>query len=161
MSTASHESMMSPAPVKTAAEADALVAQMIGVIADLSDELQQETEHLRAGHVRAASAVAEPKHDLGRRYVAATLRLKAARPQLAQVAPERRAALQERHAALRALLQTNMTVLATAHAVSEGIVRGVSKEITRRSVPHTYGASGRTNVPSRTAAAPIAVSRSL
>jgi flagellar biosynthesis/type III secretory pathway chaperone len=161
MNTAPHDSMRSPAPVKTAAEADALVTQVIGVIADLSDVLQQETEHLRAGRVSAASAVAEPKHDLSRRYVAGTLRLKAARPQLAQVAPARRAALQERHAALRALLQTNLTVLATAHAVSEGIVRGVSKEITRRSVPHTYGASGRTNVPSRTAAAPIAVSRSL
>jgi len=52
-------------------------------------------------------------------------------------------------------------VLATAHAVSEGIVRGVSNEITRRSAPHTYGASGRANAPSRAAATPIAVSRSL
>src|SRR5262249_4194591 len=147
MSTTPHESMMSPAPVKTAAEADALVTQMIGVIADLSDVLQQETEHLRAGRVSAASAVAEPKHDLSRRYVAGTRRRKASGPKLARGAPDRRAARQERQAALRALLQPNLTVRATAHAVSEGIVRGVSKEITRRSVPHTYGASGRTNAP--------------
>ena len=161
MNTMPRESMISPAPVKTAAEADALVTQVIGVIAELADVLQQETEHLRAGRIGAASAVAEPKRDLSRRYVAGTLRLKASRPQLAQVAPERRAALQERHAALRALLQTNLTVLATAHAVSEGIVRGVSKEITRRSVPQTYGASGRANAPTRGTGVPLAVSRTL
>jgi flagellar biosynthesis/type III secretory pathway chaperone len=159
MSTMPHEPMMSPAPVNSPAEADALVAQLMGVMAELADVLQQETEHIRAGRVSVVSGFAEPKSDLSRRYVAGTLRLKASKLQL--VTGDRRAALQERHEALRALLKTNMTVLATAHAVSEGIVRGVSNEITRRSVPHTYGASGRTNAPGRAAAAPIAVSRSL
>jgi flagellar biosynthesis/type III secretory pathway chaperone len=161
MNTTLHEPTMSPAPAKNAAEADALVTQLMEVVTELTDVLQQETELMRAGRVSAASAFAERKSDLSRRYVAGTLRLKASKPALAQVASDRRAALQERHAALRALLQTNMTVLATAHAVSEGIVRGVSNEISRRSVPHTYGASGRTKAPSRAAAAPIAVSRSL
>ena len=161
MNTMPHEPTISSAPLKSAAEADALVAQVMDVMAELADVLQQETEHVRAGRVSAASAFAEPKSDLSRRYVAGTLRLTANKPQLAQVAPDRRAALQKRHEALRALLQTNLTVLATAHAVSEGIVRGVSNEITRRSVPHTYGASGRANAPSRAAATPIAVSRSL
>jgi flagellar biosynthesis/type III secretory pathway chaperone len=161
MSPTPHESMMSPAPAKTVAEADALVTQLMGLMAELSEVVAQETELARAGRVSAATAFAEPKSDLSRRYVAGTLRLRASKPHLAQIAPDRRAALQERHEALRALLKTNMTVLATAHAVSEGIVRGVSNEITRRSVPHTYGASGRTNVPSRSAAAPIAVSRTL
>src|SRR5438094_139223 len=153
MNTMPHEPATSPAPVKSAAEADALVVQLMGLIAELADMLQQETEHVRAGRVSAASAFAKPKSDLSRRYVAGTLRLKASKLQL--VAADRRAALQERHEALRTLLKTNMTVLATAHAVSEGIVRGVSNEITRRSLPHTYGASGRTNAPSRAAAAPI------
>jgi hypothetical protein len=62
---------------------------------------------------------------------------------------------------LRALLQTNLTVLATAHAVSESVVRGVSNEIGRRSTPQTYGASGRANVPTRAAGVPLAVSRTL
>jgi flagellar biosynthesis/type III secretory pathway chaperone len=161
MSTTPHEPTMSPAPPKTAAEADALVAQLMGVITELAAVLQQETELVRAGRVSAATTFAESKSDLSRRYVASTLRLRASRPQLAQIAPDRRTALQQRHEALRALLKTNMTVLATAHAVSEGIVRGVSNEITRRSVPHTYGATGRTNAPSRAAAQPIVVSRSL
>jgi hypothetical protein len=59
------------------------------------------------------------------------------------------------------LLQTNLTVLATAHAVSEGIIRGLSDQLARKSTPQTYGASGRTNLPSRGAGVPLAVSRSL
>ena len=161
MSTTPHEPMMSAAPAKTAAEADALVAQLMGVMAELAEVVQQETELVRAGRVSAATTFAESKSDLSRRYVASTLRLRASKPQLAQIAPDRRAALQQRHDALRALLKTNMTVLATAHAVSEGIVRGVSNEITRRSVPHTYGATGRTNVPTRGTGVPLAVSRTL
>jgi hypothetical protein len=161
MSSMPHEPMMSPAPAKTAAEADALIAQVMGVMAELADVVQQETELMRAGRVSAASVFAEPKGDLSRRYVAGTIRLKASKPQLAQVARDRLAALQQRHESLRTLLQTNLTVLATAHAVSEGIVRGVSNEIGRRSTPQTYGASGRANAPTRGASAPIAVSRTL
>jgi hypothetical protein len=58
-------------------------------------------------------------------------------------------------------MQINLTVLATAHAVSEGIVSGVSGEMARKSAPQTYGASGRPNLPRRAAAAPLAVSRLL
>ena len=43
--------------------------------------------------------------------------------------------MRERHTAFQALLQTNMTVLATAHAVSEGIIRGVSGELARKRAP--------------------------
>ena len=74
---------------------------------------------------------------------------------------ERLEELRQRHDKFRALLQINLTVLATAHAVSEGIVRGVSDEMARKSAPQTYGASGRTNAPSRSAASPLAVSRVL
>ena len=64
--------------------------------------------------------------------------------------------------AFRSLLQTNLTVLATAHAVSEGIIRGVSGELARKQAPSTYGANGRANQPSRRKASqPLAISRSL
>ncbi len=161
MSNTPHDPIMSPAPVKTAAEADALIAQVMGVMAELADVVQQETALVRAGRVSAASRFAEPKGDLSRRYVAGTIRLKANKPQLAHVARDRLAALQQRHESLRMLLQTNLTVLATAHAVSEGIVRGVSNEIGRRSTPQTYGASGRANAPTRGSGVPLAISRTL
>ena len=161
MSNTPQDPIMSPAPVKTAAEADALVSQVMGVMAELADVLEQETELVRAGRVSAASRFAEPKGDLSLRYVAGTIRLKASKPQLAHVARDRLAALQQRHDNLRKLLQTNLTVLATAHAVSESIVRGVSNEIGRRSTPQTYGASGRANAPTRGSGVPLAISRSL
>ena len=69
--------------------------------------------------------------------------------------------MRKRHDAFRALLQTNLTVLATAHAVSEGIIRGVSGELARKQAPSTYGASGRTNTPGPKASQPLAVSRTL
>ena len=161
MSNMPHDPIMSPAPVKTAAEADALISEVIGVMSELADVVRQETELVRAGSVGTASRFAEPKGDLSRRYVAGTIRLKASKPQLAHVARDRLATLQQRHESLRRLLQTNLTVLATAHAVSEGIVRGVSNEIGRRSTPQTYGASGRANAPTRGSGVPLAVSRTL
>ncbi len=51
--------------------------------------------------------------------------------------------LHRHHDAFRAMLQVNLTVLATAHAVSEGIVRGVNAEIQRATCPNTYTAAGR------------------
>jgi hypothetical protein len=69
--------------------------------------------------------------------------------------------LRARHDRFQSLLQTNLTVLATAHAVSEGIIRGVSGELARKRTPSTYGASGRANAPNARAAQPMAVSRSL
>ena len=63
--------------------------------------------------------------------------------------------------AFQTLLQKNLTVLATAHAVSEGIIRGVSDELARKRAPSTYGASGRANTPNPQACQPLALSRTL
>ena len=62
---------------------------------------------------------------------------------------------------VRAMLQVNLTVLATAHAVSEGIVRGVNTEMQRRNVPNTYTATGQRAAPGPRNISPLAVSRSL
>jgi flagellar biosynthesis/type III secretory pathway chaperone len=149
------------APVANAAEAEALVTQFIDIMDKLIGVIEQETELVRAGRLTAAMEVAEAKSDLTRRYMADVLRLQTSRPLLARFAAETLAALRQRHETFRSLLQVNQTVLATAHAVSEGIVRGVSNELARKQTPQTYGASGRSNAPRRSAAAPLAVSRTL
>jgi flagellar biosynthesis/type III secretory pathway chaperone len=152
----------SPAPVATAAEAEALIAHFTGVMEALVGVVQQETELVRAGRLAQAGEFGQRKGELTRSYIADTLRLRASHSRLAQIVPaDRLEALRRRHDTFRALLQLNLTVLATAHAVSEGIVRGVSGEMARKSAPQTYGASGRANGPSRNAAAPLAVSRVL
>jgi hypothetical protein len=124
--------------------------------------LREETELVRAGRLALAAQCGGRKGDLARRYVTDTLRLSASRGQLARLLPAAElATLRARHDRFRDLLQLNLTVLATAHAVSEGIVRGVSGEMARRSAPQTYGASGRAAVPRRPMSAPLAVSRML
>ena len=71
------------------------------------------------------------------------------------------ATLHRHHDTFRAMLQVNLTVLATAHAVSEGIVRGVNTEIQRRNIPNTYTAAGQRAAPGPRHITPLAVSRSL
>jgi hypothetical protein len=123
--------------------------------------LQQETELVRAGKLGAASDLAADKSELTRLYIADTLLLRASHNYLAEIVPALLADIRLRHDAFRELLQRNLTVLATAHAVSEGIVRGVSEELALKNAPQTYGASGRANSPARSAARPLAVSRML
>jgi hypothetical protein len=150
-----------PAPVITAAEADTLAAHSIEVMQALVELVQQETELVRAGRLAAAEQLAQAKADLARLYVADALALRANQSQLARIAPDRLTALRAQYSAFQALLQVNLTVLATAHAVSEGIVRGVAGELARRSTPQTYGASGQAHAPRHNAGQPLAVSRSL
>jgi hypothetical protein len=78
-----------------------------------------------------------------------------------QTAPGRCAALTGAQDAFRALAKKNMIVLATAHAVSEGIVRRLSGELARKASPQVYGASGRTVAPNPRNGRPLAVSRTL
>jgi hypothetical protein len=80
---------------------------------------------------------------------------------LSQTAPELLTTLHRHHDVFRAMLQINLTVLATAHAVSESIVRGVNAEIQRRNIPNTYTAAGRRAAPGPRHMTPLAVSRSL
>jgi hypothetical protein len=152
---------ISPAPVKSAAEADALVKHFVDIMDKLIAVVQQETELVRAGRLRESAKVTDLKGSLAGLYVADTLRLRASQSYLATALPDMTIALRVRHEAFRSLLQTNLTVLATAHAVSEGIVRGVSDEMARKSVPQTYGATGRASTPGRNAPPPLAVSRML
>lgn len=123
--------------------------------------IEQETALVRIGKVREAMALEPSKAELSRDYIAAVAQLKASQPYLARTTPDLLAALQRQHDTFRGLLQVNLTVLATAHAVSEGIVRGVNSEIQRRNVPQTYTANGTRAAPSPRHLTPLAVSRSL
>ena len=127
--------MISPEPITTAAQAAELTAHFVEVMDALITVVRQETEHVRAGRLRAAGELASTKSELARLYVADTLLLRASHTRLAQIVPAMLADVRLRHDAFRELLQTNLTVLATAHAVAEGIVRGVCEEIASRCVP--------------------------
>ena len=145
----------------TPAEARKLAENLMEVMSALLGVIERETELVRAGKIREAMASEARKSELSRRYVSAVTQLKASSKSLAQTAPDLLATLHRHHDTFRAMLQINLTVLATAHAVSESIVRGVNSEVQRRNIPNTYTAAGRRATPGPRHITPIAVSRSL
>jgi hypothetical protein len=151
-----------PRPIaSTPAEARKLAEDMVEVMSALLGIIERETELVRAGKVREAMRLEQQKNEMSRRYMVAVENLKNAQRHLAQVAPELLATLRRHHETFRAMLQINLTVLATAHAVSEGIVRGVNAEVQRANMPNTYTAAGQRAAPSPRQIKPLAVSRSL
>ncbi|MGH6725029.1 MAG: hypothetical protein ACREB8_00615 [Pseudolabrys sp.] len=152
---------MSDIPITSAAEAERAIATLNAIMDRLVDTLAEETAHVRAGRLREAAKLEEAKAELARSYAVESTRLIAARALIARAVPGAVDSLRKRNADFQALLQTNLTVLATAHAVSEGIIRGVSEELARKRAPSTYGASGRANSPGAKASQPLALSRTL
>ena len=149
------------APIASAGEAERAIANLNKIMDRLTDTVEEETARLRAGRLRDAVELDEGKVELARLYAAESERVKSAEDIIAKSLPDALDALRKRHDAFQALLQKNLTVLATAHAVSEGIIRGVSGELARKQTPSTYGATGRANTPSSKASQPLAVSRTL
>ena len=145
----------------TAAEARKLADALMDVMNGLLSVIEQETALVRAGKLREAMQLGPKKTELSRRYVAVVGQMKASQKYLSQQAPDLLKTLHRHHDVFRSMLQVNLTVLATAHAVSENIVRGVNAEMQRRTMPNTYTATGRRAAPSPRHITPISVSRSL
>jgi hypothetical protein len=160
-----HRQSQQPAPNQAtpavAIDARQLAAEMVDVMDALLKVVEDETALVRAGKVTDAMTLETRKTELSRRYVNLVSALKANQPHLRAVAPELLATLHRHHDMFRAMLQVNLTVLATAHAVSEGIVRGVNVEVQRRNIPQTYTATGQHVAPGPRHITPLAVSRSL
>jgi len=157
---------MSASPVAetgivSVSEAERAIANLNKIMDRLVDTVEEETARVRAGKLHEAAELDETKVELATLYAAQTERVKTAKATIIQSLPEALDRLRQRHDAFQALLQKNLTVLATAHAVSEGIIRGVSGELARKQAPSTYGASGRANAPSTKANQPLAFSRKL
>jgi hypothetical protein len=153
-----------PATIPTAstlAEGRKLAENLMEVMSALLAVIERETELVRAGKIREAMAFEPKKTELTRRYVNAVACLKASQKYLTQAAPELLTTLHRHHDVFRAMLQINLTVLATAHAVSESVIRGVNTEVQRRNIPNTYTAAGRRATPGPRHITPLAVSRSL
>jgi flagellar biosynthesis/type III secretory pathway chaperone len=158
------QAKQAPAPrprITTPADARKLAEELLDVMSKLLGIVEQETELVRAGKVREAMQLEQEKSALSARYVTAVETLRVAQEHLAQVAPDLLASLRRHQETFRAMLQINLTVLATAHAVSEGILRGVNTEVQRRNAPNTYTAAGQRSAPGQRHATPLAVSRSL
>jgi flagellar biosynthesis/type III secretory pathway chaperone len=148
-------------PITTAAEAEQAIDDLAVLIEKLAGVIAQETALIHAGRIRNASALNSNKAELAGRLFTTSQRLKAAATLLKQTAPARRTALTQLQEKFRTILQKNMIVLATAHAVSEGIMRKLSGQLARKASPQVYGATGRAAAPNPKHGRPLAVSRSL
>ena len=156
--------MTNPSPanaIGTAAEAERVIDNLNTIMDRLIETVEAETAHMRKGRLRDALALETQKQEFAARYATESGRVRVSQAMIAKSLPQALAKLRDRHAAFEALLQTNLTVIATAHAVSEGIIRGVSGELARKQAPSTYGAGGRANAPSPRAGQPLAISRTL
>ena len=147
--------------ITTSAEAEKAIAQVAELIEKLRGVIEQETVLVHAGKIRNAAALGPQKSELTSKLYLAGEGLKANARFLLKAAPASAAALGKIQEAFRAVLQRNMIVLATAHAVSEGIVRRLSGDLARKAAPQVYGASGRTTLPNPKQGKPLAVSRVL
>jgi hypothetical protein len=147
--------------MKTSAEVQAAIAQATDLIEKLRGLIERETALVHAGKVRDASALAPQKSELTGKLHVVGERLRANAKFLLRAAPAQAAALHALQDAFRAVLQRNLIVLATAHAVSEGIVRRLSGDLARKAAPQVYGASGRAVTPRPKDGKPLAVSRVL
>ena len=147
------------APIASAAEAARLLVHIAEVMTALLAVLEEETQLVRAGRISEITSIAPKKSELARHYVGAAGVVRTNALYLARELPREFDDMRRRHEQFRALLQINLAVLATAHAVSEGIIRGAAGELSRKAAPQTYGVSGRTTTTS--ASCPIALSKRL
>jgi hypothetical protein len=150
-----------PHPIETADDARTAIGELTAVMDGLETVVAQETKLVRAGQLRQATGLGLEKSELSGRYFKAVEFLKANSKLLSRLVPQDIGALARRHELLQAELKTNLVVLATAHAVSEGIMRRLSGDLARKACPQVYGASGRTSAPDPKRTQPLAFSRTL
>jgi hypothetical protein len=147
--------------ITDAAEAEQSIGDLTALLEKLTGLVEQETGLIHAGRIRTATALEPAKAELAGQLYAAAERMKCNAKFLLHSVPTRCAALARVQETFRAALQKNMIVLATAHAVSEGIMRRLSGDLARKASPQVYGASGRTTAPNPKHGRPLAVSRML
>jgi hypothetical protein len=148
-------------PVESRADGEALIKHLLEVMEALLRTVEQETALVRASKLAEAAKLEPTKTELSNLYVADTTRIKANQKYLQQTLPALTAELRDVHDEFRAVLQMNLTVLATAHAVSESIMRGAAAELARKATPQGYGASGRAQTPPPSSLQPLTLSRVL
>jgi hypothetical protein len=155
--------MNSPAPTQTGTgidiETGALVSRLTDLMAQIIALIERETELVRLGRLNDATALEAEKGDLAREYMTLASRITQEPAPLKALAPERLAALRRRHGDFQALLQINLTVLATAHAVAESILRGAADELSRKASPQSYNETGQHPAPAPHETPPLTLDR--
>jgi hypothetical protein len=149
------------AALKTREHGEQLIAHLQHAMHALRDMLEKEIELVRAGRLSEVARLEPSKAELARIFTTDAAMVKANAAFLKRELPALFEKLASWHVAFQKVVQVNLTVLATAHAVSEGIIRGVASELARKAAPSTYGRSSRPGVHGSGQVQPLAVSRTL
>ena len=148
-------------PIVTTADAESAIDELSALIEKLAALMEQETALVHSGKISHTVDLGQAKAALSHQLYVAGERFKANAKFLRRAAPARCAALQRAQQAFPATLQKNMIVLATTHALAEGIVRRLSGDLARKRAPQLYGATGRAAAPHSRHGQPLAISRTL
>lgn len=127
--------------VAGADDAGRLVDGVLDVMAALERLMGEETALMKAGRIAEALAREAEKGELAGAYLRGLETLKANAVALARFAPAALEELKMRHRRFAGVIETNQTVLATARAVSEGLMRSLADEVGARTHPQAYGAN--------------------
>ncbi|NNM74703.1 hypothetical protein [Enterovirga aerilata] len=135
-----------------------MLAALTGALTELEACLEAETALIGAGRIRDGLAEEARKSELSGAYVLRLQEAKANVVALARLAPPALAAFRSRQAAFERVMERNQTVIATARAVSEGLIRGLSEAVEREARPKLYGLPSRGPGAVAPAAAPLVFS---
>lgn len=149
--------------VGTALEADALIEAVLETLGSLSHVVGEETGLVKAGRLKEAMAREPRKTELAGVYMKGVEQIKLNAVALARFAPEKVRRLKAAHQAFQDLIETNQTVLATARAISESIVRDLAADANRPARAAGYGpaATVGAGVFARPNSGPLVISKSL
>lgn len=140
--------------IATREEAERFLSVFADTMSELERVLEHETAELSAGRIQSGLAQEGRKSALAAGYLQGLEHARANAVALARFAPEHASRLKAAHVGFRAALDRNQTVLATARAVSEGLVKGVAEEMAKNLRPAAYGQAA----PQRETAAPLVYS---
>lgn len=134
--------------------AEALIGSLCGLMDELRDALETETALIGAGRMQDGLAGETRKTELGQAYIRQLQAAKSNVVALKRHVPDRLRDFRESQVEFERVLERNQTVIATARAVSESLVKGVAEELDRQRRPVSYTPMG----PSTTVA-PMVFSR--
>jgi hypothetical protein len=130
------------ARIATPEEASRLVKGMLATMQELEKVLQTETAFIREGRIREGLSDETRKTELSSAYISGLESVKSNAIALARYMPDGLEQLKSAHVHFGEVVETNQIVLATARAVSESLVKGISDELSRLNTPQTYGRRG-------------------
>lgn len=134
--------------VQAHTEARAACDRLIELLTELVDTVAQESRHVRNGHYTAAADIAPRKGELATAYMSDMTKFKENIGRLEELDPDRIGDIRATHDRLKAELQINLAVLATARQVSENLIKSAAEAAGAEAGGGQYGRAGSVSRPS-------------